>query len=523
MGVQHGAKGIMFLGTASNVGKSTLSTALCRILAQDGYRVAPFKAQNMSLNSAVTPSGREIGRAQAVQAEAAGILSNEHMNPVLLKPTGSSRSQVVVQGRVKETMSARSYFQSNKSELWQAVVESYTFLKERYDVIVMEGAGSPVEMNLKSRDIVNMRAAMMADADVFLVADIDRGGIFASVVGTLLLLTEEERARVKGIIVNKFRGDPKLFEDGVRLLEEYAKVPVLGVIPHIADLGIEEEDSLGLEEDRYHHVKAHTREDQVPDEQRVHIGIIHLPHIANFTDFDPLFLEAEVSVTFCTKVEDLIGVDAIILPGTKNTMEDLRFLHESGLAKAITQHATNGVSVLGICGGLQMLGERVMDPHHHESEDSVIPGLHLFHYETTITDEKRTELVRGELQGVFAGIFVHGYEIHMGKTVGDKDQAFALAKSDRDITMIEDGAQSLDGRYIGTYLHGILHNDHFRVIWLNRLRAVHGWKPLEHTVLTSEVRAHAYDRLASIVREHLDMNVVYQLLKQDSKRGENCI
>ena len=442
-----GAKSIMFVGTASNVGKSILCTAFCRILAQDGYRTAPFKAQNMSLNSAVTPSGREIGRAQAVQAEAAGILPNEHMNPVLLKPTSMGRSQVIVQGKVKETVSARSYFQSNKDELWEAVMESFQFLKDRYEVIVMEGAGSPVEMNLKSRDIVNMRAAQMADADVFLIADIDRGGVFASVVGTLYLLTDEERARIKGIIINKFRGDRALFEEGVRLLEEYAKIPVLGVIPHLSDLGIEEEDSLGLESERYRSCLSDNEGDQF-----LRIAVIQLPHLANFTDFDPLFLETGVRVTFCVKPDDLGQVDAIVLPGTKNTMEDLHWLHATGLAQAITAQAQMGIYVLGICGGFQMLGDEVRDPHHHESMQSMVEGLHLFDYKTLITDEKRTELVHGELQGAYQGIAVTGYEIHMGQTDGSRQQAFALAQSQQTDVVTSDGAQSTDGRYLGTYL-----------------------------------------------------------------------
>ncbi|PWI58727.1 cobyric acid synthase [Sulfoacidibacillus thermotolerans] len=514
MRTKAGARSIMLLGTASNVGKSTLCTALCRILAQDGYRVAPFKAQNMSLNSAVTPSGREIGRAQAVQAEAAGILPSEHMNPVLLKPTGVTRSQVIVQGKVKDTVSARTYFQSNKEELWTAVTESFQFLQERYEVIVMEGAGSPVEMNLKARDIVNMRAAMMADADVLLVADIDRGGVFASVVGTLHLLTAQERARVKGVIINKFRGDPALFEEGVHLLEEYAKVPVLGVIPHISDLGIEEEDSLGLESERYRMPREFSLE--ASSEQVLQIAVIAFPHLANFTDFDPLFLEPDVVVNFCDHPNDLQHVDAIILPGTKNTMEDLRWLKESGLASAIRERVQKGTYVLGICGGFQMLGQQVRDPHHHESSQNAIAGLELFDCDTVISDEKRTELVVGELQGPYAGIAVTGYEIHMGKTSMRSQQIFAFAHSERENLLSADGAQSADGSQIGTYLHGILHNDDFRTVWLNRLRVRRGWTAKEQTVVTRDVRKAAYDRLAEIVRQHLNMEAIYQMLS--SKR-----
>ncbi|QSO52978.1 cobyric acid synthase [Alicyclobacillus curvatus] len=354
------ARSLMVVGTSSNVGKSILATALGRILTQDGHRVAPFKAQNMSLNSAVTPSGREIGRAQAVQAEACGILSNEHMNPVLLKPTGNMQSQIVLQGRPIGTKSARDYFYDEKELLWKAVVESYQFLAQRHDIIVIEGAGSPVEMNLKRRDIANMRTAQMAEADVLLVADIDRGGVFASIVGTLQLLDSDERKLVKGIIVNKFRGDARLFDEGRRWLEDYTGVPVRGVIPYIPNLAIDAEDSVGLSADRYHKAKI--------SGEGIRVGIVQLPHISNFTDFDPLFVEPDVGAYFCTQPDELDHVDVIVIPGTKSTLMDLRWLNDNGWTASIQRAVQGGVYVLGICGGYQMLGTEIHDPEHLESE-----------------------------------------------------------------------------------------------------------------------------------------------------------
>ncbi|RIV29291.1 cobyric acid synthase [Alicyclobacillaceae bacterium I2511] len=498
------AKAVMFVGTSSSVGKSILATALCRILAQDGYRVAPFKAQNMSLNSAVTPSGREIGRAQAVQAEAAGILANEHMNPVLLKPT-AGRTQVIVQGRVWDTLSAKEYFLAGKDRLWPYVVESYEFLSSRWDVVVLEGAGSPVEMNLKSRDIANMRAAELANAAVFLVTDIDRGGIFAAIVGTLQLLTPAERNLVKGIVVNKFRGDKELFVEGVRMLESYTGLPVVGVIPHLGDLGIDEEDSVGLDNPRY----------RLPQgQEEIRVAILQLPHLANFTDLDPLFLEPGVAPYFATEPAQLAGADGIILPGTKSTMADLEWLFAKGWQKEILRLVANRKHVLGICGGYQMLGHVVQDPHHQESQWDERAGLDLFPALTGILPEKRTVLSEGVLQGPFSGLKVKGYEIHMGETtlIGpDAPLPFAVLRKEVAAQSRSDGAISSDGRIIGTYLHGILHNDAFRTAWLNEIRREKGQSPQPVRVLTAQVRTQAYDRLATAVRSHLNMDLFYQL------------
>ncbi|WDL96529.1 cobyric acid synthase [Alicyclobacillus sp. ALC3] len=515
-------RSLMIVGTASSVGKSIVCTGLCRIFYQDGVSVAPFKAQNMSLNSAVTPSGCEIGRAQAAQAEAAGIRPNEHMNPVLLKPTGNQRTQIVLQGRVHDTVSARHYFRSYKETLWQAVVESYQFLATRHDVIVMEGAGSPVEMNLKERDIANLRAAEMADAVVVLVADVDRGGVFASVVGTLQLMTSEERRRLKGILINRFRGDPELFQDGEQWLEQYTGLPVLGVIPYISNIGIDEEDSMAFESERYRGAHSNLRKDSTfVGPPQIRVAVVRLPHIANFTDFDPLFLEPDVEAFFTTEPVALQRADAIILPGTKSTMSDLIWLFEYGLAAVIQQVSQMGRTILGICGGYQMLGQRVFDPWHQEDErHSECEGIGIFSYETTIAQEKETILVEGDLLAPFTGVSVSGYEIHMGKTTGlEQGHAFARVSASiggpsQDHARIE-GAVSDDGRIVGTYLHGIFHNDEFRTRWLNQIRQSKGLPPKDDKVVIQNSREDAYDRLADVVRSHLNLARVYELLTRE--------
>lgn len=515
------AKHLMVMGTSSNVGKSVLCTALCRILTQEGLRVAPFKAQNMSLNSAVTPTGREIGRAQAVQAEACGIPANEHMNPVLLKPTRGQKSQIVLQGRVYQTQSAREYFLERTREIWDAVVESYQYLAMRHELLVIEGAGSPVEMNLKPRDIANMRMAELADAAVLLVADIDRGGVFASLVGTLQLLNASERARVKGILINKFRGDRSLFEDGVRMLEEYTGVPVLGVIPHIPDLGIDEEDSVALDESRYRlQQSTHLSQDSI------HIAVIQVPHISNFTDFDPLFLDPTVHVYFCRKPEEVGSPHAIILPGSKNTIDDLQWLRETGFANVIRQKREEGVFFFGICGGYQMLGEEVRDPGGQESQVPVCSGFGFLPIITTLQDVKTTVLVYGELQNIFSTISVRGYEIHMGESIGtSKYVPFAVIQEISDGHNRKDGAMNEDGTVIGTYLHGIFHNDSFRQKWLSMLRQHFGLTPSEASNWSiDQVRSQAFDRLAAVVRENMDMEKLYEIIQwEEEQPNESCL
>ncbi len=527
------AQAIMLVGTASHVGKSVLCTALCRILAQDGWSVAPFKAQNMSLNSAVTPDGKEIGRAQAVQAEAAGVLATADMNPVLLKPTGPGRTQVVVQGVVCNTVSAREYFMDDKAGLWSAVVQSYERLSSACAAVVIEGAGSPVELNLKQRDIANMRVADLADAHVLLVADIDRGGVFASVAGTLQLLQPAERARVVGIIVNRFQGDLSLFAEGARMLSDLVGIPVLGVIPYIEDLAIDEEDSLGLGAARYRRQRGQQRavsdsatSDGSGPRHNATVAIVRFPHIANFTDVDPLFAERGLDVHFTVDPDEVRAADAIVLPGTKNTMDDLAWLWQSGLAAAVREACARQAHCLGICGGYQMLGTRVCDPDHVEAMSSEQCGLGLLPCETTLQTSKRTTLVEATLVGAYAGIAVRGYEIHMGLTCARPGAAgMHFASTGRggdqpgaDVRGVSDGQQTADGRIVGTYLHGILHENSFRSAWLARVQSrAHKREGAavraRCTRLTQEQQREAeYDRLAAVVRMHLDVTAIESLL-----------
>lgn len=504
------AKSVMLMGTSSNVGKSVLCTGLCRIFQQEELSVAPFKSQNMSLNSAVTPSGREIGRAQAAQAEACGIPANEHMNPVLLKPNGYHQSQVVLQGQVYGTQSARQYFQSHHSEIWAAVIESYDYLAIRHDVIVIEGAGSPVEMNLKAREIANMKTAEMADASVILVADIDRGGIFASVVGTMQLLTASERARVKGVIVNKFRGDPTLFEEGVRMLETYSGVPVLGVLPYIDDIGIDEEDSVAFEGSRYRQKEA--------QESTIKVAIVHLPHLSNFTDFDALFLDSSISASFCKHPREAQDAHAIILPGTKNTMEDLRWLRETQWISTIRAAYDRGVHIFGICGGYQILGQEVLDPTSQESSNPRVEGIGLLPIRTTLQPNKITKLVHGHSPYVethASNASISGYEIHMGSTEYlDDISPFAYIKADGEVTDRKDGAIASNGRLMGTYLHGVFDNDDFRAYWLNHLRSAYQLPPLGNVMeAVMDRKQHAYDRLAEYMRMHLNLDLILSWVK----------
>jgi len=525
-------RSLMILGTSSGVGKSVLCTGFCRIFAQDGYAVVPFKSQNMSLNSAVTPSGAEIGRAQAVQAEAAGVVPSEHMNPVLLKPTGDMRSQVIVQGKVYGNLAAREYFLSGKARLWEAVQESYRYLHAVSDVMVIEGAGSPVELNLKDRDIANLRVAQLADAAVILVADIDRGGVFASVLGTLLLMESHERERVCGILINRFRGDPTLFVDGAKLLEERAGIPVLGVIPYLSDLRIDEEDSASLSAERY-------RRSPSPKDasSRVRIGVVKVPHMANFTDIDSLFLEEDVEVIWAETQSALADVDAVVLPGSKNTIDDLLWLQRVGLDQAVQLACKNGASILGVCGGFQMMGASVQDPNGVESSVGQAQGLGLHDGTTVMLGEKRTVLVSGQLRGPFRGLPVSGYEIHMGETRGiAMSDAFCALQAGAESSDAmnrqpepepsagessspetadgahQDGFVNADGRLVGTYLHGILDNDGFRLAWLNALRRRRGLPEAVSTVSAQELRGAQYDRLAAVMRDHVDIQAVYRLL-----------
>jgi adenosylcobyric acid synthase len=503
------AKVLMVQGTMSSVGKSLTVAALCRIFKQDGWRVAPFKAQNMALNSFATRDGREVGRAQAMQADAAGVDVTVEMNPVLIKPEADAFAQIVVLGKPWTRLAAGEYM-SRRGELWDIVTHALDSLRAQYDLIIMEGAGSPAELNLRKGDLVNMAIAEYAQAPVLLVGDIDRGGIFAQLLGTVWLLEEHERARVRGLIVNKFRGDPRLFDDGVKILEDRSGIGVLGVVPFIHDLRIADEDSVALE-----------TVDRLPrSAMGIDIAVIGLPHMSNFDDFDPLRAEVDVSVRFVDRMEDVGQPDLLILPGTKTTTADLRYLRERGLTSRIVTLAHMGVPLLGICGGYQMLGETIYDPSGAESDEHEVQGLGLLPVTTTFAAEKRTVRARGSIlaeRGLFAGacgLEVTGYEIHMGRTSGQpqarcKPFQRVLARGE-EIAADDDGAVSEDGMMVGTYFHGLFENDALRHALLANLAVRKGCT--RTTAPTRFDRNAEYDRLAETVRAHLNFGEVLRIV-----------
>jgi len=507
---------IMIQGTASDVGKSIITAALCRILVQDGWRTAPFKSQNMSLNSYVTFDGKEIGRAQGVQADACKILATTDMNPILLKPKQDMVAQVVVHGKPYADLDARAYRESYLPLAEQIVKDALARLRSGCDVVVLEGAGSPAEVNLKDRDIVNMRMAAWADAPVLLVADIDRGGVFASIVGTLDILTPEERERVKGFIINKFRGDVSLLQPGLDWLEQRTGKPVLGVIPYLPQLGIEDEDSASLDAKRAQRYREHA---PLKAEGLLDIAVIRLPRLSNFTDFDPLQEEKDVHFRYISNLSEWGQPDAVLLPGSKNTMDDLHDLHASGLAARIVRFATEEQGwVAGICAGYQMLGQRLLDPQGCEADHPELDGLGLLMTETVFTPHKRTVQVQGS-SVLFTRdgevMPIEGYEIHMGRTtyLDGADAPFRIQRiSDADADGHEDGAAAASGRIWGTYVHGILHNDDFRRAWLNAVRLGRGMQPLEAEFRYKERREAAFERLAEHVRAHLDMPRIYEMM-----------
>jgi adenosylcobyric acid synthase len=475
----------MFVGTASDVGKSIINTGFCRILKQDGYHPAPFKAQNMSLNSYATPDGLEIGRAQAVQAEACGIPCSTDMNPVLLKPTSEKSSQVVLLGKPIGNQSAYDYFMgNNKEELFKEAKAAYDRLSGLYNPIVLEGAGSISELNLKHRDITNMRMALHADANVFLVADIDRGGVFASVYGTIALLTPEEKKLIKGIIINKFRGDVRLFESGKKTIEELCGIPVVGVIPFRKDIHIEEEDSVGLEQK---HTTAATG--------KVNVAVVLLNRLSNFTDFNVLEKDERVHLFYSNNPAEIEQADIIIIPGSKNTIADLVDIKNNGVAKAVIHAHKNGKTVIGICGGYQMMGQSVEDPLHVEGSVELMPGLGLLPVKTVLTADKVTSQCSFTYKD--KGV-CEGYEIHMGITT-----------STHPLNQLSTGSGDgfwLDDTCWGTYIHGILDNE---VVINDLLKAEGTAIPFDYKTFKNE----QYDKLAAHLREHLDLTYIYSQLK----------
>ena len=481
---------LMFQGTSSHVGKSILTAALCRIFYREGRRVAPFKAQNMALNSFVTADGLEMGRAQVAQAEAANLAPRVEMNPVLLKPTGNSTSQVIINGKPVGVMSAAAYHQGYSLKAFDAVKSALKKLSAEFDTIVIEGAGSPAEVNLKANDIVNMRVAKYLNAPVILVADIDRGGCLASIVGTLELLDDDERALVKGLVINKFRGDVNLFLPAVDFLERKTGKPVLGIIPYIEKLGIDDEDSVSLDD------KISSADGEIS------IAVIRLGKLSNFTDFDSLTGEADVKLFYATQPVELDSADVIILPGSKNTSEDLIYLRENHFAEKILRRSAQGAAIVGICGGFQMLGEKIFDPLKTESNHTELDGLKLLPIETTFSAEKFTRQVTLDADFNFLGNRIvsanlDGYEIHSG----DSNLRGQKIISDKNI--------------FGTYVHGIFDNDDFRRKFLNAVRRKKNLEPLTSTRNLRAEKQKNYDRLAKIVRDNLNMTLLENIMSDN--------
>ena len=490
---------IMFAGTGSDVGKSIIAAAFCRIFKQDGYCPAPFKAQNMALNSYATPEGLEIGRAQAVQAEAAGVPCHTDMNPLLLKPQSDHTSQVVLNGKPIGNRPAYDYFRKEgREELRKEVYAAFDRLSARYNPVVMEGAGSLAEINLRETDLVNMPMAIHAGADVILVGDIDRGGVFASVYGSLMLLTPEERKHVKGILINKFRGDIRLFEPGIKMLEELCGIPVLGVVPYYKDIHIEEEDSVSLAMKSVHAMQG-----------KVNVAVVLLRHLSNFTDFNVLERDPRVHLFYTNNVDELEKADIILLSGSKSTLDDLYELRRNGVAGAIVRARRRGATIMGICGGYQMMGQQILDPEHVEGDLEALPGLGLLPMVTRMSGEKVTRQIKFTLSGSSSDR-MDGYEIHMGVTTPVEGETVCP------LNRLEDGSMDgcrVDEKCMGTYIHGILDNASFIDFLL---------KPYAHQ-LTEEAetfnyqayKEQQYDKLADHVRAHVNIPLVYQILTED--------
>lgn len=517
------ARALMVLGTGSHVGKSLLTAALCRILVQEGHRVAPFKAQNMALNSAATPDGFEIGRAQAMQAEAAGIAPTADMNPILIKPSSDTGSQIIVQGRVWGQVTAADYHRHRVEEFFPIVLECYQRLANDYDIIVLEGAGSPAEINLKAHDIVNMRMAQVANASCLLVGDIDRGGVFASLYGTLALLDNEERELIRGYLINKFRGDVSLLLPGLEMVKKHISVPCIGVVPYLPHVGLDEEDGVAME-DRRTAARVWRDEDETLH-RRLRIGVIALPHMSNFTDFDALGDEPSVALAYITNSNEVDKADIVIIPGTKQTISDLRWLEVKGFDKTIQKQAERGLAV-GICGGMQMLGLQISDPGGLEGGGQR-HGLGLLPITTKLASDKVTrradaQLLTSELFGQHMDCHeTSGYEIHLGVTQyhGPTTKPLLHLRREGQPQAIIDGAMSTDGRIIGTYLHGLFDNDEFRHAFLKAARAACHLAPASAFANVKAEREARFDRLAAHVRSAIDLNALLGWLSEQPKRA----
>jgi len=504
----------MIQGTGSGAGKSLIAAALCRIFSDKGMRVAPFKAQNMALNSFITHEGGEIGRAQALQAEAARVIPGVDMNPILLKASGDMGSQVIMRGKAYRHMKATEYY-AFRQEAWKTVASSYRKLSKAYDVIVLEGAGSPAEINLMDVDIVNMAAAKLAKAPVYLVGDIDKGGVFASLYGTVKLLGRDS-SRIRGFIINKFRGDPAILEPGLDMISRKTGKRVIGVLPYVHDLGLPEEDGLGLRSALIGKVQASIR-----------IVVVRLKYISNFTDFDPLAQEPDVDLLYSNNPSDIENADMVIIPGSKNTVKDLLFLKERGLDQSVKRAVSKGIRIMGMCGGYQMLGKKIFDPHGVESDHREIEGLGLLDIETLFEKEKITcqaeaEIVQSPEFGVQSKAWYYkekliGYEIHMGRTTGD----VGLFKLKRILSHSELGTQNSElvsdgsrkGNCWGTYLHGIFDNNEFRRSLLNGIRESKGLPAAAAGADYAAMKEKAIDNLADMVRKHLDIDFIMRSME----------
>ena len=505
-------KKIMLQGTASNVGKSIITTGLCRIFKQDGYNVIPFKSQNMALNSFITKEGLEMGRPQVSQAEACGIDPIADMNPILLKPNGNNKSQVIVRGKVVGDMSSKEYHEY-KLQLTEVLGDIFEEFEEKYDVVVMEGAGSCAEINLMERDISNMGMAEIADAPVIIIGDIDRGGVFASLAGTMLLLPDEYKKRVKGVIINKFRGRKELLDSGIKMLEDIIKVPVLGVLPY-TDIKIEEEDSVT------------TRFKQKINKGDIHIEVVRTPHMSNFTDFNIFETQEDVSLRYVDFGESFGDPDIVIIPGTKSTIDDLMFLRKNGLENQIKALHRRGKLIIGICGGYQMLGKVLKDPYHVENDLEEVEGIGLLDVETTFELEKTTTQVKAILDENLHGYLenlsgkeVSGYEIHMGITKRNENSNNFVTVTEKlgQKVNYQVGSVNKECNVFGTYLHGIFDDIDFTRTILNNIRKMKNLEPIESNVKSfKEFKNQQYDKLADYLREHLDMEKIYEIMSESN-------
>ncbi len=517
MSKQTKAKLLMVQGTGSSVGKSVLVAGLCRYFARLGVAVVPFKAQNMALNSYITSDGHEMGRAQVVQAEACGLVPHIHMNPVLIKPNSDVGAQVIIHGVPVGNMSAVKYHQY-KGKAWEAVLSSFSFLQDHYELIIIEGAGSPAEINLRENDIVNMGLATHVGAPVLLAGDIDKGGVFASLVGTMELLSPVERKLVKGFVINKFRGDRRLLEPGLETISRRCNIPFVGVVPYFRDLYLPEEDGVAVEG----YGRGSEEDMTVSQVEKLLVAVIKLPHISNFTDFDPLDQEVDVRLDYLQPEEDFAGYDLVIIPGSKNTIDDLQQLHQSGFSHRLTEFAFAGGAVAGICGGYQMLGQYITDPYQVETTQGRVEGLGLLEVQTELAREKVTVQSHGELVAggwpIMDQLQVSGYEIHMGRTRLESTASPLLLVVENNTEESHfDGALNTDGTVWGTYFHGIFDNDHFRRRYLDLLKqkrfgAQAASLPTGSFAVQKEK---SLDLLADLLADALDMAAIKTII-------ENC-